>query len=43
VARDNESRWDGLGPPQNLKLVIESKNGVIVSGTHGVSPKLVGT
>ena len=42
VARDNESRWDGLGPPQNLKLVIESKNGVIVSGTHRVSPKLVG-
>jgi hypothetical protein len=36
-----ESRWGGLGAAKNLKLVIESHNGVISLGKEAVNPKLV--
>jgi hypothetical protein len=36
-----DSRWGGLGPSENLKLVLESRNGVIYLGKDAVNPKLV--
>jgi hypothetical protein len=36
-----DSRWGGLGPSENLKLVLESRNGVIYLGKDVVNPKLV--
>lgn len=35
-----ESRWSGLGPSENLNLVIESRNGVSYLGKDVVNPKL---
>jgi hypothetical protein len=35
-----ESRWGGLGAAENLKLVIESRDGVIYLGKNAVNPKL---
>jgi hypothetical protein len=36
-----ESRWGGLGPSENLQLVLESRNGVIYLGKDTVNSKLV--
>ncbi len=36
-----ESRWGGLGPSENLKLVIETRKGVVYLGKNAVDPKLV--
>lgn len=36
-----ESKWAGLEAPQNLTLVVESRNGRNYLGKHVVDPKLV--